>query len=104
MPAIGLSCVCQVLQISLGQADREVFPPEPPVAYAGSPERRAAGKGAPAFGAAERTLAGEHRSGTTSATDERRSGNTFLLVSFEHLSCCGPPQLLLLMFLQVFHI
>src|SRR6476661_2261775 len=38
------------------------------------------------------------------ATDERRSGNTFLLVSFEHLSCCGAPHLLLLVFLQIFHI
>jgi hypothetical protein len=42
---------------------RIVFPPEPPVATLLGPERRAAGKGAPLFGAAERTLAGEHRSG-----------------------------------------
>jgi len=41
-----------------------LFPPEPPVASVSRPERRAAGKGAPVFlGAAERTLAGEHRSG-----------------------------------------
>src|SRR5262249_24553573 len=40
-----------------------VFPPEPPVAVPIGPERRGAGKGAPVFGAAKRTLAGEHRSG-----------------------------------------
>jgi hypothetical protein len=48
-----------VMEISL-----IVFPPEPPVAMTHGPERRGAGKGAPAFGAAKRTLAGEHRSGT----------------------------------------
>jgi len=41
-----------------------VIPPEPPVADATSPQRRTAGKGAPLLGAAERTLAGEHRCGT----------------------------------------
>jgi hypothetical protein len=35
---------------------REVFPPEPPVAMPIRPERRAAVKGAPFFGAAKRTL------------------------------------------------
>jgi len=39
-----------------------VFPPEPPVAPAGQAERPTAGKGAPDFGAAQRTLAGEDRS------------------------------------------
>jgi len=34
-------------------------------------ERRAAGKGAPVFGAAERTLAGEHRCGTYLSRDGR---------------------------------
>jgi hypothetical protein len=47
-----------------------VFPPEPPVAMTDGPERRTAGKGAPGFGAAERTLAGEHRSGIS---DHRRA-------------------------------
>jgi len=61
----------------------EVFPPEPPVAEISRPQRRAAGKGAPLFGAAKRTLAGEHRCGITGNLDGRRSGNTFLLVSFE---------------------
>jgi len=41
-----------------------MFPPEPPVAIVTWPERRAAVKGAPLFGAAKRTLDGEHRSGT----------------------------------------
>jgi hypothetical protein len=45
------------------EPNREVFPPEPPVANAGWPERRTDGKGAPGFGAAQRTLAVEHRSG-----------------------------------------
>src|ERR1700688_1786158 len=40
------------------------FPPEPPVAPAASAERPAAVKGAPGFGAAERTLDGEDRSAT----------------------------------------
>jgi len=39
-----------------------VFPPEPPVAPACQAERPTAGKGAPDFGAAQRTLAGEDRS------------------------------------------
>jgi hypothetical protein len=42
---------------------REVFPPEPPVAIKIRPERRAAVKGAPLFGAAKRTLDSEHHSG-----------------------------------------
>jgi hypothetical protein len=62
---------------------REMFPPEPPVAIAIRPERRAAVRGAPHFGAAKRTLDGEHRSGTRHEFDERRSGNRFLLVGFE---------------------
>jgi len=32
---------------------RAAFPPEPPVANTGPPERRGAGKGAPGFGAAK---------------------------------------------------
>ena len=60
-----------------------MFPPEPPVAITISPERRAAVKGAPLFGAAKRTLDGEHRSGIGQSFDGRRSGNMFLLVSFE---------------------
>jgi hypothetical protein len=40
-----------------------MIPPEPPVAMVTWPERRAAVKGAPQFGAAKRTLDGEHRSG-----------------------------------------
>jgi hypothetical protein len=44
-----------------------MFPPEPPVAIATWLERRAAVKGAPQFGAAKRTLDGEHRSGTDKA-------------------------------------
>jgi len=40
-----------------------MIPPEPPVAIVTWPERRAAVKGAPQFGAAQRTLDGEHRSG-----------------------------------------
>ena len=60
-----------------------MFPPEPPVAMTLSPERRAAVKGAPLFGAAKRTLDCEHRSGTQHSVDGRRRGNMFLLVSFE---------------------
>jgi hypothetical protein len=40
-----------------------IFPPEPPVAAIFPAERPGAVKGAPAFGAAERTLDGEDRSG-----------------------------------------
>jgi hypothetical protein len=60
-----------------------VFPPEPPVAIPIGPERRAAVKGAPVFGAAQRTLDCERRSGTQRIDDGRRSGNAFLLVSLE---------------------
>ena len=60
-----------------------MFPPEPPVAIGGWPERRGAVKGAPKFGAAQRTLDGEHSSGIGQAFDGRRSGNMFLLVGFE---------------------
>jgi len=42
----------------------QVFiPPEPPVADFDWPQRSAGRKGAPAFGAAKRTLAREHRCG-----------------------------------------
>jgi hypothetical protein len=67
------------------QQGREVFPPEPPVAITVWPERRGAVKGAPQFGAAKRTLDGEHRSGIDQTFDGRLGGNTFLLVSFELL-------------------
>jgi hypothetical protein len=40
-----------------------IFPPEPPVASIFPSERPGAVKGAPDFGAAERTLDGEDRSG-----------------------------------------
>jgi len=43
------------------------------------PERRAAGKGAPVFGAAKRTLAGEHRFGIATSFDGR--------LRREHVSC-----------------
>jgi hypothetical protein len=61
------SCVCQVLQNRMSHWFRPlghsrpvadiarlclVIPPEPPVANSTSPQRRAAGKGAPVFGAA----------------------------------------------------
>ena len=62
-----------------------MFPPEPPVATTIWPERRTAVKGAPLFGAAKRTLDGEHRSGTQYNVDGRRSGNMFLLVGFEQV-------------------
>jgi hypothetical protein len=60
-------------------------PSEPPVAITVWPERRGAVKGAPQFGAAKRTLDGEHRSGIDQTFDGRLGGNTFLLVSFELL-------------------
>ena len=60
-----------------------MFPPEPPVAIATWPERRAAVKGAPQFGAAKRTLDSEHRSGIDQAFDGRLGGITILLVSSE---------------------
>jgi hypothetical protein len=62
-----------------------MFPPEPPVAATTRPERRAAVKGAPVFGAAKRTLDGEHRSGTQYKVDGRRSGNMFPLVGLERV-------------------
>jgi len=49
----------------------------------------AAVKGAPLFGAAERTLDGEHRSGIGQPFDGRLGGNMFLLVSFELLPVVG---------------
>jgi hypothetical protein len=45
-----------------------MFPPEPPVAINPWLERRGAVKGAPLFGAAKRTLDGEHCSGTETAS------------------------------------
>jgi hypothetical protein len=62
-----------------------MFPPEPPVAIITWPERRADVQGAPQFGAAKRTLDGEHRSGIRHRLDGRRSGNMFLLVGFERV-------------------
>ena len=60
-----------------------MFPPEPPVAMRVSPEPRGDVKGAPAFGAAERPLDGEHGSGMDEKFDGRPSGNTFPLVGSE---------------------
>jgi hypothetical protein len=60
-----------------------VFPPEPPVAITIPPERRGDVKGAPVFGAAQRTLDVEHRSGIHRSFDGRLGGNTFPLVSSE---------------------
>ena len=60
-----------------------MFPPEPPVAITVPPDRRADVKGAPQFGAAKRTLDGEHRSGIDQASDGRLGGITILLVGFE---------------------
>lgn len=42
------------------------------------------------FAAAKRTLAIEHRCGTHTTVDGRRSGNTFLLVSSEPSRTVGP--------------
>lgn len=68
-----------------------MFPPEPPVAITIRPERRGGVKGAPLFGAAQRTLDGEHRSGIHTGFDGRLGGNTFPLVSFERwLGTAGP--------------
>jgi hypothetical protein len=61
----------------------EVFPPEPPVAITIPPERRGDVKGAPHFGAAQRTLDVEHRSGIHRSFDGWLGGNTFPLVSSE---------------------
>ena len=60
-----------------------MIPPEPPVAIRVWPERSRAVKGAPQFGAAKRTLDGEHRSGIEQAFDGRLGGITILLVSSE---------------------
>jgi hypothetical protein len=60
-----------------------VFPPEPPVAITIRPERRGDVKGATVFGAAQRTLDVEHRSGIDHSFDGRLGGNTFLLVGSE---------------------
>jgi hypothetical protein len=62
---------------------RRVFPPEPPVAMMVPPEPRGGVKGAPGFGAAKRTLDGEHGSGIDEDVDGRLGGNTFPLVSSE---------------------
>jgi len=48
-----------------------------------SPGPRGGVKGAPGFGAAKRTLDGEHGSGIDEEIDGRLGGNTFLLVSSE---------------------
>ena len=68
------SCNCRVPQ---------VFPPEPPVAKTLVPERRGVGKGAPAFGAAKRTLVHRAPFWHSDNFDGRRSGNTFPLVGSE---------------------
>ena len=48
-----------------------------------SPGPRGGVKGAPGFGAAKRTLDGEHRSGMDKPSTGGAGGNTFPLVSFE---------------------
>ena len=60
-----------------------MFPSEPPVAKFLVPERRGAGKGAPAFGAAKRTLVQRAPLWPSDDFDGRRSGNTFPLVGSE---------------------
>jgi hypothetical protein len=83
--------VTSVLRLGRPKADIVrlclVIPPEPPVADLDSPQRRAAGKGAPVFGAAERTLAREHRCGTLDGSTGGSGGITrpscILLVSSE---------------------
>jgi hypothetical protein len=46
----------------------------------GLPERSGAGKGAPLFGAAKRTLAGEHRSGRKDSAMGGRRGIMIMIV------------------------
>jgi hypothetical protein len=53
-----------------------VFPPEPPVVTVLPAERPADVKGAPAFGAAKRTLDGEDRSGISGRTTGGSGGKT----------------------------
>jgi len=55
-------------------ANQEVFPPEPPAAqWPRPPGRRTAGEGAPLSGAAQRILAGEHRSEAGTPFGEARA-------------------------------
>jgi len=54
------------------------FPAEPSVANDPAAERRAGGKGAAMFAAAERTLAAEHRSATASPTTDGAAGTRCL--------------------------
>jgi hypothetical protein len=58
---------------------RIVFPPEPPVAMEGGHNGAEAVKGAPEFGAAKRTLAGEHRVAKRRGINGRRRGNTIVI-------------------------
>jgi hypothetical protein len=51
------------------------FPAEPSVANNSQAQRRAEGKGAAVFAAAEQTLAAEHRCATASATTDGSVGN-----------------------------
>lgn len=61
--------------------NRFEFPSEPPVATSTLPN--GAQQARARVSAAERTLAGEHRSALPTALDGRRSGNSFPLVSSE---------------------
>ena len=54
------------------------------------PERRATVKVGLLFGAAERTLDGEHDSGAGTASTGGGSGNTFLLVGLERFWTAVP--------------
>jgi hypothetical protein len=69
-----------------------LIPPEPPVALRTGPERRGECKGAPGFGAAQRTLVLEHRCGICSSRraafgrDQERS--CWWAQSFGSVSMC----------------
>jgi hypothetical protein len=57
-----------------------VIPSEPPRRVCVLPERSGGGKGAPLFGAAQRTLAAEHRSGSRDSATGWRSGITIVIL------------------------
>ena len=102
-PRYGQVVVCVKFCKSAGPARPRsrprVIPPEPPVADCALPERRAVRKGAPGFGAAERTLAREHRSGIgLQLRRVARRDDSILLVSSERcftpLVSCPPSAVL----------
>src|SRR5215471_15761553 len=87
LAGLSISCVCQVLQKPSHLDRAEVLSSRrsrPSLCFF-SPERSAACKGAPGFGAAQRTLAREHRSGISQSGDGRfrRDDYLILLVSSE---------------------